>query len=135
MAWILSLTEEYDGILSEKKFLLLFQDWTTACPDLVTGTQVRSSTGSVPAVLGHPRDAHECWHHQICSGSSLARALEGSRVLAAVRYAQFCVNFSNTTVINDFNMKRQFVRTATLNTNFSRAAWAVVTMWAVFLSC
>ncbi|KAF4790357.1 Ubiquitin-conjugating enzyme E2 L3 [Turdus rufiventris] len=28
-----------DEILSEKKFLLLLQDWTTACPDLVTGTQ------------------------------------------------------------------------------------------------
>lgn len=72
-----------DEILSEKKFLLLLQDCTTACPELITGSQVRSSTGTRAAILGHPQDACECWHHQICPGSSLARALEGSRVLAA----------------------------------------------------
>lgn len=112
-----------DEILSEKKFLLLLQGCTAACPDLITGTQVRSSTGSRTAVLGHPQDAHECWHQQICSGSSLAQAVEGSR---CVRCAQFCVNFSNTAVRNDFNIKCQFVRTAALDTNFLRAGWAIV---------
>lgn len=43
-----------------------------------------------------------------------------------MRCAQFCVNFSNTAVINDFNIKCQFVRTAALNTSFLRAGWAAV---------
>lgn len=49
-----------DEILSEKKFLLLLQDCTAACPDSVSSTQVRSSPGSTTAALAHAQDAQEC---------------------------------------------------------------------------